>query len=303
MKGKTYEEIHGVEKAKELRKQRSISLSIPKIPLVCPVCNKTVYLLPGIIKNRKFCSHKCSCIYRGGKTYEEIYGVERAKEIRKKQKAGWTEEKRKKHAEKIPWNKGLSKETHPSLMTVSKKMMGHKHNLGIKRSKETKQKMSEGKIRFWNSPKGLKLRKEKTIKRVPFTCPVCNKVILVPPRTLKSRKVCSIACLHRRPSSKTNDTDIELILQNTLKQENIQFDTQVVVPLSVGYCIIDIVPKTRKIAIFADGNHWHNYPEGTERDKYISQELTNQNWKVLRFWGSEIRKNLSYCSSKLLEVI
>lgn len=51
-----------------------------------------------------------------GKTLKEIYGAKRAKEIRKKMSTH--------HLGKIPWNKNLTKEDHPSLMSLSNKYKG-----------------------------------------------------------------------------------------------------------------------------------------------------------------------------------
>ena len=33
-----------------------------------------------------------------------------------------------------------------------------------------------------------------------------------------------------------------------------------------------------------------------QRDIEVTQELQKQGWKVLRFWGNEIKKNVSGCA-------
>jgi DNA mismatch endonuclease (patch repair protein) len=93
------------------------------------------------------------------------------------------------------------------------------------------------------------------------------------------------------------DTSIEVKLQNGLVDANIFF--------FVHYPIFGqpdlFVPS--KIAIFSDGKYWHNYPDGTNRDKLVNETLTSQGYIVLRFWEHEINNNLEGCIEKILAVI
>lgn len=77
----------------------------------------------------------------------------------------------------------------------------------------------------------------------------------------------------------------------------------------------DLTFKKHKIAIFADSEFWHGkdwenrkYDHKTnqsfwhkkierniERDKEVNAKLKQQGWKVLRFWGNEIKNNLTSC--------
>lgn len=77
----------------------------------------------------------------------------------------------------------------------------------------------------------------------------------------------------------------------------------------------DIVFVKQKVAIFCDSEFWHGFDwdnrkgkiksnrdywikkieRNIERDKYINQQLESQGWKVMRFWGKEIEKNLDWC--------
>ena len=83
----------------------------------------------------------------------------------------------------------------------------------------------------------------------------------------------------------------------------------------------DIVLSKYKIAIFCDSEFWHGYDwkvkkndiksnrefwikkiEGNiERDKKVIEILKNKGWKVLRFWGRDIQKNLDECIKKIDE--
>lgn len=83
----------------------------------------------------------------------------------------------------------------------------------------------------------------------------------------------------------------------------------------------DITFPVRKIAVFCDGDFWHGYnweeaqseiksnrdfwiskiERNMQRDNEVTEGLQKQGWTVLRFWGHEIKKNLDYCVSAILE--
>jgi len=76
------------------------------------------------------------------------------------------------------------------------------------------------------------------------------------------------------------NTSIELKIQQILKRNGYQFSTHV--PLC-GICVPDIVFEFEKIAIFCDGDYWHNYPDGNDRDHEQDRILKENGWKVIRF--------------------
>lgn len=84
----------------------------------------------------------------------------------------------------------------------------------------------------------------------------------------------------------------------------------------------DIALTRQKIAIFVDGNFWHakghethpgeqiatnkdywvRHPSrNVERDREVTDALTEQGWLVLRFWESDIKRDLEACVEKVLE--
>lgn len=81
----------------------------------------------------------------------------------------------------------------------------------------------------------------------------------------------------------------------------------------------DLTFKKYKLAIFVDSEFWHGKDWETrkldhksnqefwfnkierniERDKEVNQKLTSDGWKVLRFWGKDITRNLDKCIDEI----
>ena len=116
---------------------------------------------------------------------------------------------------------------------------------------------------------------------------------------------------------KNKNTGIELTLRKALWKKNVRFRIN-------NNGIIgrpDIVIKTLKIAIFCDGDFWHgrNFSENTvsthkefwiekiqrnrERDLETTIALRDAGWIVLRYWGSDIKKDLDRVVNEIIETI
>ncbi len=84
----------------------------------------------------------------------------------------------------------------------------------------------------------------------------------------------------------------------------------------------DIAITRYRIAIFVDGDFWHakghrEHPgeqvatnkefwqkklkRNVERDKEVNDELTDMDWVVLRFWESDIKKEMQKCVDTICE--
>ena len=81
----------------------------------------------------------------------------------------------------------------------------------------------------------------------------------------------------------------------------------------------DLTFKKLKIAVFVDSEFWHGRDWQTrkhdhksnqafwlskierniERDKEVNLQLLKERWIILRFWGSDIQKNLQTCITKI----
>lgn len=81
----------------------------------------------------------------------------------------------------------------------------------------------------------------------------------------------------------------------------------------------DIVIEKYRIAVFVDGDFFHGRNDAVlqriqthkeywvrkiknnkARDLEVNEALTEQGWLVLRFWASDIMKNLQQCIDKIL---
>jgi DNA (cytosine-5)-methyltransferase 1 len=81
----------------------------------------------------------------------------------------------------------------------------------------------------------------------------------------------------------------------------------------------DLTFKKIKLAIFVDGEFWHGknwevkkfehktnqdfwikkIESNIERDKRVNEELKNQGWTIIRFWGKDIENNLLNCAFQI----
>ena len=111
---------------------------------------------------------------------------------------------------------------------------------------------------------------------------------------------------------KSKNTGLELRLRKALWKKRFRY--------RVHYDILgkpDIAFPKKKMAIFIDGDFWHGYKwkklkpqlkndfwiqkitDNMKRDKKTNKFLRKTGWKVIRFWGHEIIKNLDGCIKKI----
>lgn len=118
------------------------------------------------------------------------------------------------------------------------------------------------------------------------------------------------------------DTSIEILLRKELYRRGIRYRK--------NYKKLpgrpDIAITKYKIAIFCDGEYFHGGPDWEERKKKIAkganadywiakiernierdiekeQQLKYLGWTVIRFWGKDIKKNVSACADAVQEII
>lgn len=201
-------------------------------------------------------------------------------------------------------------------LKISEKMKGRKcpWNVAKNKNPEFRKKVGDGVRGFHHTEETKKLLREQHLGKMLGS----NN----PSRRLEVRKKISQKLTGRVFSDKTKeklriarfkqklpfkDTDIELLLQDSLRKRGIDFSTNVSLK---GITQADIVIQPN-IAIFVDGCYWHCCPihcpnslEGRrENDIKITESLEDYGWIVLRFWEHEINSNVDYCIDKILENI
>ncbi len=106
----------------------------------------------------------------------------------------------------------------------------------------------------------------------------------------------------------------EKIIMRELKKNRIYFATYVNSIIGKP----DIVFRRKKIAVFIDSDFWHKHPRrfilpktnmeywidkinrNQKRDKYVTKELKNKGWRVIRIWEYDVKKSLSKCVNRIL---
>jgi very-short-patch-repair endonuclease len=63
--------------------------------------------------------------------------------------------------------------------------------------------------------------------------------------------------------------------------------------------IADFYLEKYNLIIEVDGNYWHHYPVGTDKDKIRTAEMIDAGYNILRFWESDINNDIE----KIKEVI
>lgn len=116
---------------------------------------------------------------------------------------------------------------------------------------------------------------------------------------------------------KSYDTDIEVMLRKALWHKGVRYRKN----YKIFGCRPDIVITKYRIAVFCDGGFWHGRDLGIrdpktnaafwnekikrnmERDLENTIMLRDNDWIVLRFWDSEIKKDLDGCVEAILSEI
>ena len=110
---------------------------------------------------------------------------------------------------------------------------------------------------------------------------------------------------------KNKNSQIELLLRKELWSRGLHYRKNV----NQIYGKPDIAFIGKKIAVFCDSEFWHGYnweerkkdfkshqefwipkiERNMRRDKEVTERLQSEGWIVLRFWGNDIKKNVSRC--------
>ena len=111
---------------------------------------------------------------------------------------------------------------------------------------------------------------------------------------------------------KSKDSEIERLLRNELWKRGLRYRKNVKDIIGKP----DIVFIGKKVAVFCDSEFWHGYDweerkkdfkshqefwipkieRNMQRDREVTERLESEGWTVLRFWGKQIKKNVSACA-------
>jgi DNA mismatch endonuclease (patch repair protein) len=141
----------------------------------------------------------------------------------------------------------------------------------------------------------------------------CGRVAKKPFRTKEEQRSYTMKRV------KQNNTVIEIMLRKRLWHEGIRYRKNYrKLPGSP-----DIAITKHQIAIFCDGEFWHGkdweikkhkihsnreywivkIERNMRRDDETDRKLRRMGWRVLRFWGVDIEKNLDACVEEVKEAI
>lgn len=118
---------------------------------------------------------------------------------------------------------------------------------------------------------------------------------------------------------RSKDTGIEVKLRKELWSRGIRYRKNVKdVPGKP-----DLAFKGKKVAVFCDSEFWHGYDwensreqiktnrdfwiskieRNMKRDAEVNEQLKNEGWTVIRFWGKEIQKDTVRCADVIEKAV
>lgn len=110
----------------------------------------------------------------------------------------------------------------------------------------------------------------------------------------RARRSATMIRLMTTGKIKKFNTKPELAMKEILEFWGIKYEFQKV----IKGIIVDFYIPSKKWVIFVDGEYWHNYPHGTEKDRRQDKILWDSGYVVKRYWGKPTLKQMVSCSIK-----
>ena len=135
-------------------------------------------------------------------------------------------------------------------------------------------------------------------------CPQCAKTFFKTPAAFKGSKnyFCSLSCrsIYNKAHQKTEGTDIEVLMESALSKMGVNYIPQYPV---TRISVVDFYLPDSGTAIYCDGDYWHNLPKHKKKDALQNDLLASAGYRVLRFWGKEIKEEMPSCIKKIKQAI
>ena len=264
----------------------------------CAFCNKTIKLRPSLVKDKNFCSRKHYSDYLKSIRYIDrvckVCGIN-FKALRSNVNRG------KGTCCSLKCASALSSATKKKDKPIRIcKVCGKHFKARIDQIKIGKALYCSSKCYgVWISKNRSGKNSSHYTKRIIKTCIICGKKFGVT-SYFKKQKTCSRYCNTQYATSFNVffNTSIERKIKAWLIDVDIDFEFQKKIS-NVAFPDF-LVDST---CIFADGDYWHKYPEGTDKDRKQDKALKKLGYKILRFWEHDINDNFGMVTQKILHTV
>jgi len=197
---------------------------------------------------------------------------------------------------------------------------------------ELRKKQSEAIKKYFSNPEARKKLAEALKGNIPWNfgkktgIPAWNRGIPPPKEQIEKQRETIIKTFLANPEIiekirearlkqifPVKDTAIEIFMQKELEKRKIKFKKHIAI---IGQPDIFIEPN---LCIFCDGDYWHANPlyvkesrivvrkktakQIWENDKKVNNELNRRGFEILRFWESDIEKDVAKCVDVIEEVL
>jgi|SRR3989344_763571 len=178
-------------------------------------------------------------------------------------------------------------------------------------SETRKVRINEGKIKIWNKGK-TGLYSEEYLKRMRESR---NK-----PEAIKRSREQMIKRIEEGKYSKISHTLSERMLKDEIKRRDFKEGEDFIHQYNLyGIFVCDFCFPTQKVIIEVDGDFYHRNPikyagkkiyekqrksllTDKRKEAYV-KVIDNGSWTLLRFWESDIKKDVAGCVDKVVEVL
>ena len=124
---------------------------------------------------------------------------------------------------------------------------------------------------------------------------------------------------HNMRQIRSVDSEIEIMLRKELWARGLRYRKN----CKTVFGKPDIAFIGKKVSVCCDGEFWHGYDwenrkkdirsnrefwiakieRNMARDRQVNETLEKSGWTVLRYWGRDIRKNLSQCADEIERIL